>query len=321
MWPAGGGFNGVFVAEQVAALRRLGHEVDVEVVARDHGKADYLLAGARVRRRARAGDYDVVHAHYGLTAFAGRFAGPVPRVLSLHGSDVNTPWQRRVTKLAGRGYAARIYVSRRLADTAGDPAAEVIPAGVDFGLFTPRDQAAAKAELRLPADEKVVLFGGSPANAVKGYDVFLDVLAALRTRGVPVRELVLVGHDQDRTAVVTKMAAADALLFTSRRGAEGSPMVVKEAAAMGLPVVSVDVGDVAEVLAGVNPSAVVPFPPTRAGLVEALATRLIEVLADGRRSDGRERVAWADSLAIARRVAGVYRTAVAGTKPALAGKG
>ena len=121
MWPAGGGFNGVFVAEQVAALRRLGHEVDVEVVARDHGKADYLLAGARVRRRARAGDYDVVHVHYGLTAFAGCFAARVPRVLSLHGSDVNTPWQRRLTKLGGRGYAARIYVSRRLADTAGDP--------------------------------------------------------------------------------------------------------------------------------------------------------------------------------------------------------
>lgn len=326
LWPSGGGFKGIFVAEQVDALRRLGHEVDVEVVAGPRGKRDYLLAGARVRQRVRRGGYDVVHVHYGLTALAGCFAGPVPRVLSLHGSDVNTPWQRRATRLGDRGYAARIYPSRRLAGAAGDPAGEVIPSGVDFSLFVPGDQARARAELGLAVDtrggEKVVLFGGAPANAVKGYDVFLDVLAALRNRGVSVRQLVLVEPGQPRSAVVTKMAAADALLFTSRRGAEGSPMVVKEAAAMGLPVVSVDVGDVAEVLAGVTPSAVVSFPPTRAGLVEALADRMVEVLAAGGRSNGRDRVAWLDSTAIAQRVVAVYRAAVAGARPgALAGAG
>jgi glycosyltransferase involved in cell wall biosynthesis len=322
LWPATrGGFQGVFVAEQVDALRRLGHEVDVEVVARERGKLDYILAGPRIRRRVRQGGYDVVHVHYGLTALAGSFAGPVPRVMSLHGSDVNTPWQRRFLRLGDRGYAARIYVSRRLADTAGDPAGEVIPSGVDFALFEPGDQAKARAELHLGTDEKVVLFGGLPANAVKGYDVFLDVLAALRNRGVPVRELVLVEPGQDRAAVVTKMRAADALLFTSRQGAEGSPMVVKEAAAMCLPVVSVDVGDVAEVLAGVTPSAVVPFPQTRAGLIEALATRLAEVLAAGGRSNGRERVAWLDSLDVAERVVAVYRKAVAGAQPSPARRG
>jgi glycosyltransferase involved in cell wall biosynthesis len=315
LWPVDGGFQGIFVAEQVDALRRLGHEVDVEVVARERGKLDYVLAGPRVRRRVRQGGYDVVHVHYGLSALAGCFAGRVPRVLSLHGSDVNTPWQRRITRLGDRGYAARIYASRRLAEAAGDADGEVIPAGVDLSLFTPRDQAQARAQLRLDTDEKVVLFGGLPANAVKGYDVFLDVLAALRARGMSVRELVLVEPGQPRAAVATKMAAADALLFTSRQGAEGSPMVVKEAAAMGLPVVSVDVGDVAEVLAGVTPSAVVPFPPTRAGLVEALAAPLAEVLATGGRSDGRERIVWLDSLAVAERVVAVYRKAVAGAQP------
>jgi teichuronic acid biosynthesis glycosyltransferase TuaC len=316
LWPVGGGFRGIFVAEQVDALRRLGHDVDVEVVAGERGKVDYLVAGGRVRRRVRHGRYDVVHVHYGLTALAGRFAGGVPRVLSLHGSDINTRWQRRVTGLGDRGYAARIYPSRRLADTAGDPAGQVIPSGVDFSLFVPGEPARARAELGLPvagpAGEKVVLFGGAPANAVKGYDVFLDVLAALRHRGLPVRALVLVEPGQPRSAVVTKMAAADALLFTSRRGAEGSPMVVKEAAAVGLPVVSVDVGDVAEVLAGITPSAVVPFPPTRAGLVEALAGRLVDVLAAGGRSDGRDRVAWLDSMEVAQRVVAVYRNVLAG---------
>lgn len=325
MWPAGAGFQGIFVAEQAAALRRLGHHVDVELVARGRGKQDYLAAGARIRRLARRGRYDVVHVHYGLTAFAGSFTGRVPRVLTLHGSDINTPSQRRLTRFGDRGYAAHIYVSRRLADTAGDPSGEVIPAGVDFDLFTPLDQATARMQLGIkgsPASaEKVILFGGAPANQVKGYDVFIDVLAAVRARGVPVSELILYGAGQPRPAVVTKMAAADALLFTSRQGAEGSPMVVKEAAAVGLPVVSVDVGDVAEVLAGVTPSAVVPFPATRSELVERLAEVLVEVLAAGGRSDGRERLAWLDSSRVAERVVEVYRKVIAGARPVMAGKG
>jgi glycosyltransferase involved in cell wall biosynthesis len=322
LWPAGGGFQGIFVAEQVDALRRLGHQVDVETVARERGKLDYLTAGPRIRRRVGRGEYDVVNVHYGLTALAGSFAGPVPRVLSLHGSDINTPWQRRFTRLGDRGYAAHLYASRRLADTAGDPDGEVIPLGVDFELFTPGDQTRARAQLGLDTgEEKVVLFGGAPANAVKGYDVFRDVLAAVRDRGVPVRELILAEPGQPRSAVVTKMAAADALLFTSRQGAEGSPMVVKEAAAVGLPVVTVAVGDVAEVLAGVTPSAVLPFPPGRAELVDALAGRLAEVLDAGGRSDGRERVAWLESGQVAERVVAVYRRAVAGVQRAAARKG
>jgi teichuronic acid biosynthesis glycosyltransferase TuaC len=49
--------------------------------------------------------------------------------------------------------------------------------------------------------------------------------------------------------VPTWMSACDALLLTSRH--EGSPNVVKEALACNLPVVAVNVGDVAERLDGV----------------------------------------------------------------------
>jgi glycosyltransferase involved in cell wall biosynthesis len=322
LWPVDGGPRGVFVREQVDALRRLGVYVDVEVVAQGRGKPDYLLAARRIRNRVRTGGYDLVHVHYGMTAPAARFAGAIPRVLSLYGSDVNTPWQRWVTRLGSGGLAARLYVSRRLAETAGDPGGHVVPNGVDFALFSPQDRLAARTRLGLPLQGRVVLFGGHPANPVKDYDLFRDVIAKLHRHGCPAHELVLTEAGQSRADVVTKFAAADVLLFTSRRGTEGSPTVVKEAAVMGLPVVTVDVGDVNEVLAGVVPSAVVAFPDpwgdeiNRAVLVRALAERVADVLRTPMRSNGRERCAALESSAIATRVIEVYRDVLA--RPSIA---
>jgi glycosyltransferase involved in cell wall biosynthesis len=170
-------------------------------------------------------------------------------------------------------------------------------------------------------DEKVILFGGRPSNPVKGYDVFSDVLATLRAEGWRLRELVLPEPGQTDAEVAVKFSAADAMVFTSRKGTEGSPTVVKEAAVIGLPVVTVDVGDVHTVLDGVQPSAVVDFPEpwggpeARARLVRELADRTAEVLRAGTRSDGRDRVGWLDSPYIAERVVDVLREAATGAAP------
>jgi len=298
MWPEGDSFRGIFVKEQVEALRHLGVQVDVEVVAQARGRRDYLLAVPRIRRRVREGNYDLVHIHHGMVALACRFTGSVPRVLALYGHDINWHWQRWITRLGWGGVAAKLYISRRMAQAAGEPDGRVIPNGVDFDLFSPGDRAAARQELGFTDDERVVLFGAVPGNWVKGYDVFTDVLKGLRARGRNIRELVLPEPGQSRQSVAPKFLAADVLLFTSRKGFEGSPTVVKEATAIGLPVVTTDVGDVAEVLSGVTPSAVVEYPEpwgtpaARTTLVDELIDRVDETFAAGRRSNGRERNAW-----------------------------
>jgi glycosyltransferase involved in cell wall biosynthesis len=313
LWPVDGGFRGIFVREFVEVLGRLGHHVDVEVVAQRRGRLDYLLAAPRVWRRVRHGGYDVVHVHYGLTALSACLVRRVPRVLTLYGSDINVDWQRRVTRLTSAGTAARVYLSQASADKAGDPAGAVIPNGVDFTLFAPRDRNAARAAYGFGPDDRVLLFGADPANSIKGYDVFAAVLAELRTRGIPARELVLAAPGQPRSEVPGKFAAADALLFTSNKGFESSPTVVKEASAMGLPVVSVAVGDVRQVLSGVTPSAVVDYPDpwggeeARDSLVRELADRTAEVLAAGGRSNGREANPDLDSERVAQRVVEIYR--------------
>ncbi|HZN20398.1 MAG TPA: glycosyltransferase family 4 protein [Micromonosporaceae bacterium] len=322
LWPERGSFRGVFVKEQVEAVRDLGHQVEVEVVAQSRGTADYLLAAPRVCHRVRTGGYDLVHVHYGLTALAARFAFGVPKVLSLYGSDVNVGWQRLATSLGKGGVAARVYPSRRLAEAAGDPAGYVVPNGVDFGVFAPVDRAAARAALGIGADDRVVLFGAAPDNPVKGYDVFTDVLAEVRRRGVDARELVLAQPGQTRAEVARRFAAADVLLVTSRQGTESGPLVVKEAAVMGLPVVSVDVGDVPEILAEVTPSVVVGFPEpwgtpgARAELVRQLADATAGLLAAPTRSDGRERCGFLDARAVARQLVDVYLEVLKLMRPA-----
>jgi teichuronic acid biosynthesis glycosyltransferase TuaC len=321
IWPTDRNHGGIFVREQVESLRALGVDVEVEVVGNARGSKDYLLAIPRIRRRViaeqRAGrPYDLVHVHYGLTSLAARFVGSVPRVITLYGSDVNVPTERRLSRLGMGGVARRMYVSERLARTLGDKAGVVIPNGVDFNVFVPADRAAARRRLGIGESEQLVLFAGNPGDPIKGYDVFSDVLAALRARGLPVQELLLTAPGQPRAEVVAKLDMSNCLLFCSRYGSEGSPTVVKEATAMGLPVVSVDVGDVSEILAEVMPSAVVAFPQpwgtrtARAELVASLADQAAQVLADGSRSNGRERNSWLDLPRIAARVVSLYREVV-----------
>lgn len=82
---------------------------------------------------------------------------------------------------------------------------------------------------------------------------------------------------------------------------------------MGLPVVSVNVGDAVKLLDGVLPGEVVDFPEpwgsddARAKLIRLLADRTADALAAGTRSNGRERNRWLDAEQVAREVVEVYR--------------
>ncbi|TYL37523.1 glycosyl transferase [Natronococcus pandeyae] len=270
-----------FMTQQVAALEERGVSFSTLPVAgevstdTDRSPLDYLRTVPQVIREAGDG-YDLVHAHYGLTAPIALAQFRTPVVLSLWGSDVHGPIAP-VSKACAPLCDEVVVMSEEMRSVLGRDC-EVIPDGVDLERFQPESKSRARAAVRWPDDEYHVLFPYAPARGVKNYPRarrVVNAVSGLVDR--PVRLQTVFGVDHD--AVSTYMNAADALLLTS--DSEGSPNSVKEALACNVPVVALDVGDVAERLAGVDPSFVATSD-------EELIDGLLEVIERGERSNGRE---------------------------------
>jgi glycosyltransferase involved in cell wall biosynthesis len=285
--------TGSFVRDQVEDLRSLG--LDVEVLAFD-GRADtreYGRAARRLRLRLSERPVDIVHAHYGLTGALTLGQRRAPAVTTFHGSDVGyIPWQARVSWLVAR-LTTPIFVARIHAKRLGLPGADVIPAGVDTTVFEIKARAEARRRLGWREDGPLVLLPGSRAQRVKGVELF-DAAVAQVPGAIGV---ALEGFTREQ--VVDALNAADAVLVTSR--SEGSPVTVKEALACGTPVVTVEVGDVPQVVADLPGCSVRPREPT------ALAHGLRAALEASDREILRGRAQDYERLRLAERVAGVYR--------------
>src|SRR5262245_37930744 len=237
MYPhAGREGYGAFVKQQVEAVRNLGHTVEVLDFRGYLSKLQYLKGGFEVYRRTRRSEFDVVHAHYGLAGLPALFRGPVPLVVSLHGSDALlgrlSPWISRF--VSGRADAT-IVVSEKI--SAKIPGV-VIPCGVDLDVFKPIPKAIARERLKLAKDRKYVLFPFSPARRVKRFDLAQAAVRQLAAGGMDVELLTISNVPNEE--MPGYYSGADAMILCS--DSEGSPTSMKESLACNLPVVTVDVG-------------------------------------------------------------------------------
>ncbi|HXG41156.1 MAG TPA: glycosyltransferase [Dehalococcoidia bacterium] len=291
---------GVFVQEQVDSLRRLGLTVDVLFIDGRSSRLNYLWAYPRLWRALSRRRYDVVHAHYifsGLVALAQRRC---PVVLTHHGPEVFMTWQALLCRLFTRFFDQVIVVSEEMRERLGCPRAHVIPCGVDLGLFRPMPRQEARRALGLPPGRRLVLWAGEHSRPEKRWDLVQAAVGLLRCRRDDV-ELVL-ASGRPHSLVPLYMNACDVLLLVS--DAEGSPMVVKEAMACNLPIVSTAVGDVPQVIGDTEGCYLCSQEPGD------IAAKLEMALEFGGRTDGRRKVQHLELGAIARRVAAVYEEAV-----------
>jgi glycosyltransferase involved in cell wall biosynthesis len=287
--------RGSFVRDQVRALEQL-PEIDLELFSFEPGSPSAYVNAARTLRHKFAGTgFDVVHAHFGLTAWPALTARSKTRAVTLHGTDLHHPRSRAITLAALRAYDLVATVSEPLAHevphwaTRHTPA--VLPCGVDMHRFEPTPRAQARSALGLDPDKPALLFPADPARPEKRYDLAQHIAG-----DVPLLAL----SNVDPEEVPLWVNAANAVLVPSDR--EGFGLGVLEALACDVPVLATPVGVAPDVLRGLAGCYCGPFDDAAWGA--ALAPH---VEAPDPRVAGRPRAELFSADRMASRVAAAWR--------------
>jgi teichuronic acid biosynthesis glycosyltransferase TuaC len=284
-----------FITEQANALQAAGLMVDYYCVE-GKGWRGYLRNRKKLLQKIAEFHPDIIHAHYGLSGLLANTQRKIPVVTTYHGSDINHPKVYPFSKLNMLFSAHNIFVSEKNLLKAGlKNKYSLIPCGVTFATFEAVDKAYAREKSGLSINDKFVLFSGSFQNKVKNPELAIAAVKLLKD----VTLLELKGYTREE--VTRLMYAVDACLMTSHT--EGSPQFIKEAMVCGCPIVSVDVGDVAEVI---GDTAGCYFASYEA---EDVAAKLQQALDDGKRTIGRKRIdeLGLNSESVAKKIIQVYR--------------
>lgn len=246
-------YNGIFVAEQMEAIKKYHSDVDFDVCYIDggKGKGEYLKSISYVNRKIRKGKYNLVHIHFGLSGLylLSPMCAKIPTLVTFHGSDIQPA--------GGNGWLT-VNISRYVARKADacvtlnedmdamvrqfNENTFVVPCAVDVDVFQ-------SSCVPHHSEDVQIVFPCNHEMAVKDYPLFCKVLEILRNvYGIRCEEKELAGMSRQQVAKLFN--EADLMLMTSK--SEGSPQAVKEALACNLPVVSTPVGDVSNLLLGVR---------------------------------------------------------------------
>lgn len=259
------------------------------------GLAMALAAWPRLRALRRAGQLDLIDAHFAYpdgyaATLLGRWLG-VPVTITLRGTEsrlardpVLAPRMVQALHAATRVFAVSDSL-RQVAIGLGlaPDKVQVVGNGVDLARFRPEPKAEARRALGL-AEDAPVLIGVGGLVERKGFHRVIELLPALLQRHPGLRYLVVGGPSPEGDmgealraqvaqaglgevvrflgplppdALRGPLSAADVFVLSTRN--EGWANVFLEAMACGLPVVTTAVGGNAEVVCRPELGSVVPF--------------------------------------------------------------
>ena len=265
-----------FITDQVEALQKAGVVCEYFTVE-GKGVKGYLRNFIPMMRIIREFQPDIIHAHYGLSGLLANLQRKVPVVTTYHGSDINNPKVLRYSKVSIILSAWNIFVSNKNIQLAGVKRKfSLIPCGVDTDIFKLVERKSIREKPGFRDSDRIVLFAGAFDNPVKNPELALEAVAKVPDA------ILMEMKGYSRMQVAELMNAADVCLMTSH--SEGSPQFIKEAMACGCPIVSVDVGDVAEILEGVEGCRIADKNATD------VAQKIEQVLIENRRTNGYEKI-------------------------------
>ncbi len=317
--------RGVFVREQIQSLIAIGLNVRVLFIDRRRdGPAAYYRMGTRLREMLSGFRPDLIHIMYGgvMAERVLRHYHVRPTLVTFHGSDLLgenlSGWVRKLisrygvwcSRKAAKAAEGLVVVARHLLPTlprlAPANKVRVLPCGIDLARFRPLNAELCRQQLGWRSDRFHVVFASSNGDPVKRPWLAKAAVEEALTLGIPAELHYLTSVPSSEVPVW--LNAGDALLLTSLH--EGSPTVVKEALACGLPIVSVDVGDVAERIETI--SGCYLAAPNRADL----ANKLLLVHQRGKRLDCRARLEDISVRNVARQLNAFYEAVAEKAKTA-----
>ncbi len=240
-----------------------------------------MAAIRQIRKVAK--EYDLVHVHFGglyaLIIWFALFGVNCKKFITFHGTDIHAKalktakdWKERL-KIRLNQKAS--FLSIRLFDRCGFVAKEMMdyvpsclnkqmqkktfhqPLGVDYTSFQLVTKPSALHHLGKTCAKKQVLFSDVSNTSIKRRDIAEAIVKEL---GGGYELMIMCGVKPNEVPLYIN--ACDFLLLTSDE--EGSPNIIREALSLNKPVFSVQVGDAAMQLAGLQNSCIISRSPKEA---------------------------------------------------------
>jgi len=302
-----------FVKSQIESLEAIG--IDVKVLNLAENFKDnwikYIKGILLLRKILRESSFDIIHAHYSLCGIISLFQRSTPVVVSLMGSDIlPVPEEKNRNKFKNKFEQICGKIIFILADHIivkskgmipkvryGKEKINVVPNGVNLKKFIPFDKNLSREKLNLPKGKKIILFASNPISIRKNFNLAQKAVNKLIAN---FDEEILLWNPWpiDHELMPMILSASDVLVFTSYF--EGSPNLIKEAMACNLPIVSVPVGDVVEMISDIKNCYVVDYDS------QEIANYLHKALTNNTRSNGREKMLDLDLENIALKIKQIY---------------
>lgn len=294
-----------FIKSQGESLKKEGVDIDYFTI-KGKGFKGYLKNIRPLRKHIKKNNYDLIHAHYGLVGLVCvlTFSG-LPIVLSVMGDDAygsfNAKGKRILTSYFNMFltqialvFADQIIVKSKniLKVIPYKLKSQIVPNGVDFGIFKPVNSTLLKDS---------ILFLANPEDPRKNFNLVKKAVEILDNRNINLVNPYPIKHD-DFPKFLNKSSV---FVLTSYN--EGSPNVIKEAMACNIPIVSTDVGDVKWVLEGTEGCYLTSF---EAKDVANKIEKAIKFSKENGKTKGRERLRYLglDSKSTAEKIIKIYKS-------------
>ena len=290
------------IRNQVDSLLEKGIKVDFFQI-KGKGIIGYLRNVGPLYAYMRVHKYDLIHAHYSLSAFVASLSGAKPLVVSLMGSDVKAKkWYKSIIRLFAWvfSWSAIIMKSQDMYDESRIKRAIIIPNGIDLSRFVPLNRVECQRLLGWDCNKIHILFPANPARQEKNYSLAIAALECLQQSNWEIH--VFVNVPNAKTPLWYN--AANLVLMTSLW--EGSPNAIKEAMACNTSVVATDVGDIKWLFGEEKGYYITDF--TVENCVNQLKEALIHSTCQGK-TNGRQRIIdlELDSAIIADKIVSLYK--------------